>query len=132
MKEVNDRVRKWKERGNTAYKLRSYGKTWLHSFVEGDLVYRNMRKEIFPQWTYDKLKLKKTALCRILKKISDNNYVLEFTEYLGSLSNIQCFIDIQVWIMVNEGGKRYSHLTEENTGSVEGWSRISAQQAWIQ
>ena len=82
MKEVNDRVIKRKERGNTSYKLISYGKTWLNSFVEGDLVYRNMRKEIFPQWTYDKLKLKNIVLCRILKKILDNSYVVEFPDSL--------------------------------------------------
>ena len=42
-----------------------------------------MRKEIFPQQTYDKLKLKNIVLCRILKKILDNSYVVEFPDSLG-------------------------------------------------
>ena len=82
MKEVNDQVRKWLKRSNTSYKLITYRKTQLHSFVGGDLVYRHMRKEIFPQWTYDKLKLKNIVLCRILKKILDNSYVVEFPDSL--------------------------------------------------
>ena len=44
------------------------------------MVYTHLRKESFRRRTYNKLKLKKYVLCRILKKILDNAYVLEIPE----------------------------------------------------
>jgi hypothetical protein len=50
----------------------------IHGFFEeGDLVMAHLRKEIFPQVTYNKLKYQQIGLCQILKKNSDNAYKLE-------------------------------------------------------
>ena len=55
----------------------------LHSFTEGDLVYAYFLNGRFMRGTYNKLKLKKTGPCNILKRISNNINVLEFLEELN-------------------------------------------------
>lgn len=43
----------------------------------------NLRKEIFPKWEYNKLKLKNIGPCRILGKFSANSYELELLVDVG-------------------------------------------------
>ena len=43
---------------------------------------------MFSIWMYNKLKLKKIGLWKILKKIYDNTYVLELSEVLNIFSTL--------------------------------------------
>jgi hypothetical protein len=49
-------------------------------FEVGDQVLAHIRKEIFPRGTYNKLKLKKTGPCKILRRFGENAYELELPE----------------------------------------------------
>ena len=56
-----------------------------------DLVYVHPRKEIFPKGVYNKLRLNNIGPCRILKKILDNAYVLEFPQGMGLSMTLNVF-----------------------------------------
>jgi len=53
------------------------------NFEVGDLVLAHLRKEIFPQRVYNKLKFKKIGPCRVLRKISENAYEIELPPDIG-------------------------------------------------
>ena len=62
-------------------------------FEEGELVMAYLRKERFPRGTYNKLKYRKIAPSRILKKIFDNAYKLELSKSFD-LSPIFNIVDL--------------------------------------
>ncbi|KAJ0010946.1 hypothetical protein Pint_32912 [Pistacia integerrima] len=49
----------------------------MQEFEEGDQVLVHLRQERFPKGTYHKLKSKKFGLCKVLRKISSNAYLVE-------------------------------------------------------
>jgi hypothetical protein len=49
----------------------------------GDLVLAHIRKERFPRGTYNKLKMKKIRLCKIIRKFEANAYEIEFPDGVG-------------------------------------------------
>jgi hypothetical protein len=49
----------------------------------GDLVLAHLRKERFPRGTYNKLKMKKIGLCKILRKFESNDYEIELPDGVG-------------------------------------------------
>ena len=52
-------------------------------FEVGHLVLAHSRKERFLRHEYNKLKLKKISLCKILKKFSANEYEIELPSDIG-------------------------------------------------
>lgn len=55
-------------------------------FEVGELVLAHLRKERFPQGTYNKLKYKKIRPCKVLKKFSANTCEVEFPLRVDILS----------------------------------------------
>jgi len=47
-------------------------------FEVGYQVIKHLRKERFPRGTYNKFKLKKIGLCKVLRKFDENAYEIEF------------------------------------------------------
>ena len=79
------------EKSNVTYKLGVDRKIQVHSFAKGDLVYAHLRKERFLRGTYNKMKLKNIGPCKILRKISNNAYVLEFPKDLETSSTLNIY-----------------------------------------
>jgi hypothetical protein len=52
-------------------------------FEVGDLILAHLRKERFPRGTYNKLKMKKIGLCRVIRKFGANTYEIELPDGIG-------------------------------------------------
>lgn len=77
--DVKDRF----QESSRKYKQRENMKRREKEFQVGDLVIVYLRKEIFPDKTYNKLKMRTIGLCRIVRKFSTNAYEIELPKGIG-------------------------------------------------
>jgi hypothetical protein len=102
MHELQERVKKKLQTNNESYKQRADQHRRQKVFQEGEMVMTHLRKDRFPQVTYNKLKYKKIGPCQIMKKIFDNAYQLE----LPKKFDISLIFNVYDLYEFHEGGKR--------------------------
>jgi hypothetical protein len=77
MRELHSRVKERLQNWSQEYKCRADQHRRQIQFEVGDLILAHLRKERFPRGTYNKLKMKKIGLCRIIRKFGTNAYEIE-------------------------------------------------------
>ena len=80
---INEQVKQNLQDNNIKYKNIANLKKREVNFEVGDLVLEHLRREIFPEMEYNKLKLKKVGPCKILRKFSANSYEIELPPDVG-------------------------------------------------
>ena len=101
IQQIHQEVKKNLEEANLRYKTAAERHRPLKLFNEGDLVVVHPRKNRFPTGTYNKLKDKKIGHIRILQKIRDNAYKIDFPADMN-ISNTFNVVDIFEYFPPNE------------------------------
>jgi hypothetical protein len=71
------------QNSNQEYKHRADKNRRDLNFEVGYLFLAQLRQEIFPRGMYNKLKMKKIGLCKILRKFEANAYEIELPDGVG-------------------------------------------------
>jgi hypothetical protein len=83
MQELHDQIKEQLKKTSSEYKCRADQHRRRLEFEVGDQVLAHLRKEIFPRGTYNKLKLKNTGPCKMLRRFGENSYELELSKDVG-------------------------------------------------
>jgi hypothetical protein len=83
MKELHNQVKERLQNSSQEYKRRADQQRQKLQFRVGDLILAHLRKERFPRGTYNKLKMKKSGPCRIIRKFGANAYEIELPDGVG-------------------------------------------------
>ena len=100
--ELQEQVKARLQQSNTSYKARADSKKREKNYEVGDLVLAYLKKDIFPEGEYNKLKMKKIGPCRIRRKFSANAYELEMPTGVG-ISPIFNVADLYPYVTVDIG-----------------------------
>jgi hypothetical protein len=83
MKELHSQVKERLLNSSQEYKRRADQQRRQLQFEVGDLILAHLRRERFPRGTYNKMKMKKIRLFRVLKKFGTNAYKIELPDGIG-------------------------------------------------
>lgn len=96
---MHDEVKEAIKASNESYAIAANQHRRVKEFEEGDMVLVHLRRDRFPKGTYHKLNSKKFGLCKVLKKISLNTYMvklpseLQISPPIFNVSNLYAFED---------------------------------------
>jgi hypothetical protein len=83
MKELHSRVKERLQSSSQEYKRREDPNRQELQFEVGDLILTHIRKERFPRGTYNKMKMKMTGPCKVIRKFGENTYEIELPDGIG-------------------------------------------------
>ena len=93
MQELHNQIKESLERSNSEYKHRVDQHRREVQIGVGDQVLEHIRKERFLRGAYNKLKMKKIGLCKILRKFDEISYEIVLPEDVG-ISPIFNIVDL--------------------------------------